>query len=137
MTFDLQGACAGFLYALETGSNYIRSGRYKKVVVVAGDKMTAITDYQDRSTCPLFGDACGAVLLEPTTEEVGVMDTILRTDGVGYSHLIMKSGGSAILLHTIRWIIANISFSRMANMSLSTQFRIWLMLLPRLLNGTG
>ena len=71
MTFDLQGACAGFLYALETGSNYIRSGRYKKVVVVAGDKMTA------------------------TTEEVGVMDTILRTDGVGYSHLIMKSGGSA------------------------------------------
>lgn len=95
MTFDLQGACAGFLYALETGSNYIRSGRYKKVVVVAGDKMTAITDYQDRSTCPLFGDACGAVLLEPTTEEVGVMDTILRTDGVGYSHLIMKSGGSA------------------------------------------
>ena len=90
MTFDLQGACAGFLYALETGSNYIRSGRYKKVVVVAGDKMTAITDYQDRSTCPLFGDACGAVLLEPTTEEVGVMDTILRTDGVGYSHLIMK-----------------------------------------------
>ena len=54
--------------------------------------MTSITDYQDRSTCPLFGDACGAVLLEPTTEEVGVMDTILRTDGVGYSHLIMKSG---------------------------------------------
>ncbi len=57
--------------------------------------MTSITDYQDRSTCPLFGDACGAVLLEPTTEEVGVLDTILRTDGVGYSHLIMKSGGSA------------------------------------------
>mgnify|MGYP002247077588 CR=1 FL=1 len=81
------------------------------MVVVAGDKMTAITDYQDRSTCPLFGDACGAVLLEPTTEEVGVMDTILRTDGVGYSHLIMKSGVRPILLHTIRWIIANISFS--------------------------
>ena len=95
MTFDLQGACAGFLYGLETGANYIRSGRYKKVIVVAGDKMTSITDYQDRSTCPLFGDACGAVLLEPTTEEVGVLDTILRTDGVGYSHLIMKSGGSA------------------------------------------
>ena len=93
--FDMQAVCSGFLYALETGSNYIRSGRYKKVIVVAGDKMTAITDYQDRSTCPLFGDACGAVLLEPTTEEVGVMDTILRTDGVGYSHLIMKSGGSA------------------------------------------
>ena len=58
MTFDLQGACAGFLYGLETGANYIRSGRYKKVIVVAGDKMTSITDYQDRSTCPLFGDAC-------------------------------------------------------------------------------
>ena len=71
MTFDMQGACAGFLYALETGANYIRSGRYKKVVVVSGDKMTSITDYQDRSTCPLFGDACGAVLLEPTTEEFG------------------------------------------------------------------
>lgn len=95
MTFDLQGACAGFLYGLETGSNYIRSGRYSKVIVVAGDKMTSITDYSDRTTCPLFGDACGAVLLEPTTEPVGVMDTILRTDGIGYPHLLMKSGGSA------------------------------------------
>lgn len=95
MTFDLQGACAGFLYALETGANYIRSGNYKKVIVVAGDKMTSITDYKDRTTCPLFGDGCGAVLLEPTMEEMGVMDTILRTDGIGYSHLIMKSGGSA------------------------------------------
>ena len=83
------------MYALETGANYIRSGRYKKVVVVSGDKMTSITDYQDRSTCPLFGDACGAVLLEPTTEEFGVLDTILRPDGVVYPHLIMKSGGSA------------------------------------------
>ena len=63
MTFDLQGACAGFLYALETGANYIRSGRYKKVIVAAGDKMTAITDYTDRTTCPLFGDGCGAVRL--------------------------------------------------------------------------
>ena len=95
MTFDMQGACAGFLYALETGANYIRSGRYKNVIVVAGDKMTAITDYTDRSTCPLFGDGCGAVLLEPTEENVGVMDAILRTNGTGYSHLIMKSGGSA------------------------------------------
>lgn len=95
MTFDVQGACAGFLYGLETGANYIRSGRYSKVIVVAGDKMTSITDYKDRTTCPLFGDACGAVLLEPTTEEIGLIDTILRTDGIGYSHLLMKSGGSA------------------------------------------
>ena len=94
-TFDMQGACAGFLYALETGANYIRTGRYKKVIVVAGDKMTSVTDYTDRTTCPLFGDGCGAVLLEPTTEEIGVMDTILRTDGVGFPHLIMKAGGSA------------------------------------------
>lgn len=94
-TFDVQGACAGFLYALETGSNYIRSGRYKKVIVVSGDKMTSITNYQDRTTCPLFGDACGAVLLEPTTEEAGVMDTFLRTDGIGFPNLHMKAGGSA------------------------------------------
>ena len=94
-TFDVQGACAGFLYALETGSNYIRSGRYKKVLIVAGDNMTSITDYTDRTTCPLFGDACGAVLLEPTTEDFGVIDTILKTDGVGLPHLQMKAGGSA------------------------------------------
>ncbi|MEG1749857.1 MAG: beta-ketoacyl-ACP synthase III [Tannerellaceae bacterium] len=94
-TFDVQGACAGFLYALETGANYIRSGRYSKIIVVAGDKMTSITDYTDRTTCPLFGDACGAVMLEPTEEEFGVMDTLLRTDGSGFSHLMMKSGGSA------------------------------------------
>ncbi|MDY3069523.1 MAG: beta-ketoacyl-ACP synthase III [Parabacteroides sp.] len=94
-TFDVQGACAGFLYALETASNYIRSGRYKRIIVVAGDKMTAITDYTDRNTCPLFGDGCGAVMVEPTTENYGVMDTILRTNGIGLEHLIMKAGGSA------------------------------------------
>lgn len=94
-TFDIQGACAGFLYALETASNYIRSGRYKRIIVVAGDKMTAITDYTDRNTCPLFGDGCGAVMVEPTTENYGVMDTILRTNGIGQEHLIMKAGGSA------------------------------------------
>lgn len=95
MTFDLQGACAGFLYALETGANYIRSGRYKKVIVVAGDKMTAITNYNDRTTCPLFGDACGAVLLEPTKEDVGIIDTSLYTDGIGFQNLHIQAGGSA------------------------------------------
>lgn len=94
-TFDVQGACAGFLYALETGANYIRSGRYKKVIVVAGDKMTSITNYQDRTTCPLFGDACGAVMLEPSAERLGVLDTFLRTDGVGFPNLHMAAGGSA------------------------------------------
>ena len=95
MTFDLQGACAGFLYALETGANYIRSGRYKNVIIVAGDKMTAITNYNDRTTCPLFGDACGAVLLEATKEDVGIMDTSLYTDGTGFQNLHIQAGGSA------------------------------------------
>lgn len=93
--FDIQAACSGFIYALEVGSNFIKSGRYKKVIVVAGDKMTSITNYKDRTTCPLFGDAVGAVLLEPTTEELGIMDSILRLDGVGIPHLHMYGGGSA------------------------------------------
>lgn len=93
--FDVQGACAGFVYGLETVANYIRSGRYKRIILVAGDKMTAITNYTDRSTCPLFGDGCGAVLLEPTTEPYGIIDTILRTNGEGFPYLHMKAGGSA------------------------------------------
>lgn len=93
--FDVQGACAGFVYGLETAANYIRLGRYKRIIFVAGDKMTAITDYTDRSTCPLFGDGCGAVLLEPTTEPYGVIDTILKTNGEGFPYLHMKAGGSA------------------------------------------
>ncbi len=92
--FDMLVACSGFVFGLETASNYIRSGRYKRIVFVAGDKMTAITDYTDRTTCVLFGDGCGALLLEPTTEPLGVIDTILRTDGSGFPHLHMKAGGS-------------------------------------------
>lgn len=92
---DMQAACSGFIYGLETAANYIRSGRYKKVIFVAGDKMTAITNYKDRNTAPLFGDGCAAVLLEPTTEDLGVIDSILRTDGVGIDHLHMRGGGSA------------------------------------------
>jgi len=92
--FDIQAACSGFIYALEIGSNFIRSGQYKKVIVAAGDKMTSIANYKDRTTCPLFGDAAGAVMLEPTTEEVGVMDSILHVDAMGKSHLHMYGGGS-------------------------------------------
>ncbi len=95
LAFDMQAACSGFIYALETGSNYIRSGQYTKVIVVSGDKMTSITDYTDRNTAPLFGDGCAALLLEPTSEPYGVIDSILRTDGVGIEHLHMKGGGSA------------------------------------------
>ncbi|MDR0431481.1 MAG: ketoacyl-ACP synthase III [Tannerellaceae bacterium] len=94
-TFDMQAACAGFIHALEVAANFIRSGRYSKIVVVSGDKMTSITDYTDRTTCPLFGDGCGAVLIEPTTEELGILDANLHTDGSGLEHLHMKGGGSA------------------------------------------
>ncbi|NVJ48134.1 MAG: ketoacyl-ACP synthase III [Cytophagia bacterium] len=92
--YDLQAACSGFLYGLATGSQFIETGKYKKVVVVGADKMSSIVDYQDRTTCIIFGDGGGAVLLEPTTEEVGIMDSILRSDGSGAPHLHMKAGGS-------------------------------------------
>lgn len=94
-TFDLISACPSFLYALETGANYIRSGRYQRLLIVATEKMSAAIDYTDRATCPLFGDGSGCVLLEPTTEELGVMDAHFRTDGSGRDHLICKAGGSA------------------------------------------
>ncbi|HOU96359.1 MAG TPA: beta-ketoacyl-ACP synthase III [Bacteroidales bacterium] len=93
-SFDLAAACSGFIFALHTGASFIESGRYKKVIVVGADKMSAITDYTDRTTCPLFGDAAAAVLLEPTFEEVGVMDQILKVDGSGRKYLHMKAGGS-------------------------------------------
>lgn len=93
--FDINAACSGFLYGLEIGSNFIKAGNYKKVLVIAGDKLTAVTNYQDRTTCPLFGDAVGAVLLEPTEEEFGIMDTSLHLDGMGVPHLHIYGGGSA------------------------------------------
>ncbi|MEJ1241449.1 beta-ketoacyl-ACP synthase III [Chryseolinea sp. T2] len=95
-SYDIGAACSGFIFALSTGASYIRSGMYKKVVVVGGDKMSAIMDYKDRTTCIIFGDGAGAVLLEPTTEDVGVMDEILRSDGAGEQYLHMKAGGSRI-----------------------------------------
>lgn len=92
--FDLNAACSGFIYGLEVASNFLKSGNYKKIVLLAGDKLSAITNYQDRTTCPLFGDAAGAVLLEPTEEEVGIMDACLHADGVGVPYLHMYGGGS-------------------------------------------
>lgn len=93
-SFDLNAACSGFIYALITGSKYIASGMYKKVVVIGADKMSSVVNYKDRQTCIIFGDAAGAVLLEPTNEDVGIMDSILRTDGSGRVHLHQKAGGS-------------------------------------------
>jgi len=93
-SYDIGAACSGFLFALSTGASYIQSGMYKKVVVVGGDKMSAIMDYTHRTTCIIFGDGAGCVLLEPTTEDVGVMDALLRSDGGGEQYLHMKAGGS-------------------------------------------
>lgn len=93
-SFDILAACSGFLYALTTGAALIESGRYKRVVVVGADKMSSIVDYSDRTTCIIFGDGAGAVLLEPNIDGYGVLDSILKSDGSGGKHLHMKAGGS-------------------------------------------
>jgi 3-oxoacyl-[acyl-carrier-protein] synthase-3 len=94
-SFDIMAACSGFLYALETGSKFIESGKYTKVVVVGADKMSSIIDYTDRATCIIFGDGGGAVLLEPDETGHGVLDACLYSDGSGFVHLHQKAGGSA------------------------------------------
>jgi 3-oxoacyl-[acyl-carrier-protein] synthase-3 len=93
-SFDMNAACSGFLFALQTAATYVEGGRYKKVIVVGADKMSAITDYTDRTTCPLFGDAAGAVLLEPSDDGLGILDHIFHTDGSGKKYLHLKAGGS-------------------------------------------
>ena len=93
--YDIQAACAGFLVALQDARAYISSGIYKKIVVVAAEKMSSMTDYQDRATCPLFGDAAACMLVEPTEEPVGIIDAEFHIDGSGLPHLVMKAGGSA------------------------------------------
>ena len=93
-TFDLGAACSGFLFALTTAAKFIESGSHKKVLVVGADKMSSIVDYTDRATCILFGDAAGAVLLEPAEEGVGMMDSVLRSDGIGAVNLYQRAGGS-------------------------------------------
>ena len=93
-SFDVNAACSGFLFALATGSQFIETGKYKKVIVVGVDKMTSIVDYQDRTTCVIFGDGAGAVLLEPNTEGLGLQDFILHSDGSGREFLVQPAGGS-------------------------------------------
>lgn len=93
-SFDIGAACSGFLYALQIGSQFIQTGTHKKIIVVGADKMSAIVDYTDRATCILFGDGAGAVMLEPTTEDLGIVDAILKSDGSGAPYLHMKAGGS-------------------------------------------
>ncbi len=94
LSFDINAACSGFIYALVTASQFVETGKFKKVVVVGADKMSSIIDYSDRTTCVIFGDGGGAVLLEPSTEQLGIMDSILESDGAGCTFLHKKSGGS-------------------------------------------
>ena len=94
-SFDISAACSGFIYALSLGAQMIEAGKYKKIVVVGADKMSSITNYRDRNTCVLFGDAAGAVLLEPSIDEnIGILDFLLHSDGTGAEYLHMKAGGS-------------------------------------------
>ncbi len=92
--YDIQAACAGFIVTMQSARAYIESGLYKKVIVVCAEKMSSMTDYEDRATCPPFGDAAAAVLVEPTDEPVGVIDGEFHVDGSGLPHLLMKAGGS-------------------------------------------
>ena len=95
-SYDISAACSGFIFALETGRRFVESGGYKKVIVVGADKMSAITNYADRTTCALFGDGAGAVLLEPTEDDNGIIDSLLFVDGAGAKNLHMPAGGSLL-----------------------------------------
>ena len=92
--YDIQAACAGFIVTMQAARAYIQSGLYRRIIVVAAEKMSSMTDYEDRSTCPLFGDGAAAVLVEPTEEPVGIVDGDFHVDGTGLPHLLMKAGGS-------------------------------------------
>ncbi|MFT6175198.1 MAG: 3-oxoacyl-[acyl-carrier-protein] synthase-3 [Cryomorphaceae bacterium] len=93
-SYDLMAACSGFIYALSTASQFIETGKYKKIIVVGADKMSSIIDYEDRATCIIFGDGAGAVLIEPDEEGMGIQDSILHSDGSGREFLHQKAGGS-------------------------------------------
>ncbi len=108
-SFDIMAACSGFLYALTTAAAFIESGRYKKIVVVGVDKMSSIIDYSDRTTCIIFGDGAGAVLLEAVEENTGLLDSILKSDGSGCKFLHMKAGGS-VKPSTVETVLAKEHF---------------------------
>lgn len=92
--YDISAACSGFLFALVTGTQFIETGKFKKIIVVGADKMSSIIDYTDRATCIIFGDGAGAVLLEPNYEGLGIVDSILKVDGSGKKYLFQQGGGS-------------------------------------------
>jgi 3-oxoacyl-[acyl-carrier-protein] synthase-3 len=93
-SYDISAACSGFIFALETGRRFVESGAYQKVIIIGADMMSAVIDYEDRTTCPLFGDGAAAVMLEPTNDNDGILDAILSVDGSGVKHLHMAGGGS-------------------------------------------
>lgn len=134
--FDIQAVCSGFLYALETGANFIRSGKYKKVVVVGAEKMSSIINYTDRATCPIFGDGGAAVMLEPTTEDLGIMDAVLRTDGKGLPFYILKPVVPYAPLLIIHWIIKCTTSTRKDALYSNTRYLTWRMLVNLLLQET-
>ena len=92
--YDINAACSGFIYALTIASQFIETGKHKKIIVVGGDKMSSILNFEDRATCIIFGDGCGAVLLEPNTDGFGIIDSVLKSDGSGRAYLHQKAGGS-------------------------------------------
>lgn len=110
-SYDIGAACSGFIYALSTGATFIESGRYKKVIVIGADKMSSIIDYTDRTTCIIFGDGAGAVLLEPAEEEYGIVDFVHKVDGAGVEFLKMKAGGSRYPA-TVETVMAREHFAR-------------------------
>ena len=131
--FDLQAACSGFLYALEMASSLICSGRHKKIIIVGGDKMSSMVNYSDRATCPIFGDGAAAFMVEASTEDYGIVDSILRTDGKGLPFLHMKAGGSVcVLLLISASIIRCTIFIRRGALYSNMLCRICLMLLQQL-----
>ncbi len=127
--YDISAACSGFLFALTTGAKFIEAGTCKKVIVVGTDKMSSIVDYTDRATCPIFGDGAGAVLLEPSSDGLGIIDSLLHSDGSGERQLYMKAGGSRFPAseetiknnwHTITWdgpAVFKAAVSKMADIS--------------------
>ena len=94
--YDINAACSGFIYALTIASQFIETGKHKKIIVVGGDKMSSILNFEDRATCIIFGDGCGAVLLEPNTDGFGIIDSVLKSDGSGRAYLHQKAGGAAL-----------------------------------------
>ena len=133
--FDMEVACSGFVYGLEICNGLIQTGKYRKIILLAGDKMSSITNYKDRTTCPLFGDAVGAAMIEPTEENIGIIDAELHSDGVGYQPLHLKAGGSKFpathetvqnsehTLHQDGKVVFKHAVSRMAEVSLNIMQR--------------